>query len=379
MKSSPRFRPAFTLVELLVVIAIIGILIALLLPAVQAAREAARRSQCTNNLRQIGVALHNYNDTYKQLPFNSLCDNNWNPIANGGGHWQNGSKGGIFVKLLPYMERQALFDKMKKATNNWEDQIGFRHKAVDDFIPDNTYTAVTSGRKEQWIHHVFIPNLWCPSSDSPKFRNNRAYAEDGRALHCYSFSWGAQRTAGGCRDQGIFQWEGDFFDQPGDRNPGHAHHGDRWEPRHISGPFSNSYYGATYGEISDGLSNTIFAGEILPDERSHAWDRGWSLGQGETVGTSAPIGAPISGVGESQVYPHESIDPGKQFLGHTCTSWGESYSYGFRSNHNGRGANVLLGDGSIQYYFHNIDYALYQRLGARRDGLVVNPKDVAGR
>ncbi len=99
MKQMNRGRAGFTLVELLVVIAIIGILVALLLPAVQAAREAARRMQCTNNMKQLGLAIHNYHDTNKKLP----------PRI--GGSYINGvnySPSGI-MRLLPYMEQAPLY------------------------------------------------------------------------------------------------------------------------------------------------------------------------------------------------------------------------------------------------------------------------------
>jgi prepilin-type N-terminal cleavage/methylation domain-containing protein/prepilin-type processing-associated H-X9-DG protein len=93
---SVRRKAGFTLVELLVVIAIIGILIALLLPAVQAAREAARRTQCTNNLKQTALAVHNYTDTYKMLPSAGYDSTR--------GH-------SFWVALSPFMEQQAFFDR----------------------------------------------------------------------------------------------------------------------------------------------------------------------------------------------------------------------------------------------------------------------------
>ena len=102
------WRRAFTLVELLVVIAIIGILIALLLPAVQAAREAARRSQCQNNLKQFGLAIHNFADTHKTLP--PLCIQN--------------RRASLWVFILPYMEQETLYEPIdlgRQVFNAWWD------------------------------------------------------------------------------------------------------------------------------------------------------------------------------------------------------------------------------------------------------------------
>src|SRR5215813_13484437 len=115
--SPPRRRPAFTLIELLVVIAIIGVLIALLLPAVQAAREAARRIQCTNNLKQIGLALHNYEGTVGSFPsgvISALANPNWTippgqctafPTDRGPG-WS------LFALMFPYLEQQVLTNSL---------------------------------------------------------------------------------------------------------------------------------------------------------------------------------------------------------------------------------------------------------------------------
>jgi prepilin-type N-terminal cleavage/methylation domain-containing protein len=110
MKRSSSFGRGFTLVELLVVIAIIGILIALLLPAVQAAREAARRSQCTNNLKQMGLALHNYHDVFLTFPQAVLkSGSNTNP-------WHSYS---VHTAILPFMEQRPLYDKIKSVSLNF--------------------------------------------------------------------------------------------------------------------------------------------------------------------------------------------------------------------------------------------------------------------
>jgi prepilin-type N-terminal cleavage/methylation domain-containing protein len=139
-------RSGFTLVELLVVIAIIGILVALLLPAIQAAREAARRTQCSNNAKQIGLALHNYHDTHQAFPAGA-----WNFSAAGVTNDSctapaSGRRAPWTVLILPYMEYQALYE-----TADLEAQ----------FVCSNTEPPTSGPNREVW--NTNVPTYQCPS------------------------------------------------------------------------------------------------------------------------------------------------------------------------------------------------------------------------
>ncbi|NLX96090.1 MAG: DUF1559 domain-containing protein [Rhodopirellula sp.] len=130
----------FTLVELLVVIAIIGILIALLLPAVQAAREAARRSQCSNNMKQLGLALHNYHDTMRAFPIGSELNNSNSRACN----WR--------VGILPYMEQETVYDQINFLSGSFWAHSGFGVNSVlytariDGFVcPSSPHGATNVG------------------------------------------------------------------------------------------------------------------------------------------------------------------------------------------------------------------------------------------
>ncbi|HTN75701.1 MAG TPA: DUF1559 domain-containing protein, partial [Pirellulaceae bacterium] len=129
-----RRSRAFTLVELLVVIAIIGVLVALLLPAVQAAREAARRMQCTNNLKQIGLAILNYENTHKSLPPGGLMQ------KSGFGHsW--------WVRILPYVEQNAVYEKF------------------DQNAPDSGWLGFEMPKaNRELLCTSYFPFMYCPSS-----------------------------------------------------------------------------------------------------------------------------------------------------------------------------------------------------------------------
>ncbi len=310
-------RRAFTLIELLVVIAIIAVLIALLLPAVQQAREAARRSTCQNNLKQLGLACHNYVDTNKTLPcFNSeiLTTGNWGV-----------ERGTPFVGLLPYIDQAPLYNGLNMS---FQGQLGS--------------TSVNG----QLVRLIAMPNLLCPSDDiDPLF--------GGWSQTNYAPSIGAQRMGGpnGCDP---YPPATAIVPNPYPQNRwatvDHSNTGDK---NALSGMFSRLVWSARFADVKDGLTNTIMMGEVRPlcfDHRT-----GWSHFNGHWVATTAPIN-----------YPTCPEDQG--IAGFTACNQINNWntSIGFKSNHSG-GAQFLMGDGSVHFLSENIDYLIYQFLGDRRD------------
>jgi prepilin-type N-terminal cleavage/methylation domain-containing protein len=139
-----RRKTAFTLVELLVVIAIIGMLIALLLPAVQAAREAARRMQCSNHMKQLGLAVHNFHDTYNALPPSAISEN-----------W-NGNTGYVafFVFLYPFIEQTNLYELVNSRTNGMSTRCGMPNGS-------NFWHNLTTDQQKMFGG---VPVMYCPSA-----------------------------------------------------------------------------------------------------------------------------------------------------------------------------------------------------------------------
>ncbi len=321
-----RRSSGFTLIELLVVIAIIAVLIALLLPAVQQAREAARRSSCKNNLKQYGLALHNYHDVYGRFP---IAGQNWgNPHLG----WQ--------VRILPFADQAPLFNAV-------------------NFSSPNAYNALLNG-KELRRHQV--PYAICPSDASGDVDANWAQASYGGCL-------GSQRTPSADGACNLFMTPVVHY---ADSNPPNANdlgggdhdHGNADRKLGIAGVFGRLLAEKIAVEdIVDGTTNTIMVGEILPacnDHRSGWWDYN---GMGNA---HASTSVPLNTMNTCQK-PYTPITP--QYP--ACTNMNNwNLSWGFRSAHVG-GAQFLLADGSVRFISQNIDYNTYQNIGTRNDGKVV--------
>jgi len=328
-----RYR-AFTLVELLVVIAIIGILIALLLPAVQAAREAARRSQCSNNLKQLGLALHNYHDTFKEFPPGGLWayGNPWGPTWPG----PNPERGSTLMHLLPFVEQAALFD------------------AIDFTSASAAHTQLVNGKQ---VEDHIIPGFVCPSDT-----NGGLFTPPGstnpRAVHNYTGTEGpAGKGSSGpsgcdnCPDGPAFNNLLVNCDPP---LPGAPFSGESKGPfLRISNPWCS-----TMTEITDGLSNSIFMGEVRRDCSTHV-QIGWASANGQHGMTTTAI--PIN---------YDSCSKVDSGIGDCWRSCNWNTAFGYKSLHPG-GAMFVFGDGATHFISETINFCLYQKLGHRADGLPV--------
>jgi len=293
-----RQPSAFTLVELLVVIAIIGMLIALLLPAVQAAREAARRIQCTNNLKQLAIALHNNHDTYGEFPVNSVLQKT-GAYYNAPGSWQGNTSAGAgtattgfngyqygrlayITALLPFMEYVPLYDQcMISRCSNAGDVGSPASPASANYI--NPF-LVDDRDDQPWLKQV--PGLLCPSDSGDRMGQGFSILNNtdnrlGRINYmCSVGDWPALDIYA-CRSSGdlnatrndlAFHFGGTTTGTPpvnltaeNYRNDRGAFCGYEWAPGSPAGAAAVKVHekvgGKSMGGIPDGTSNTIALAE----------------------------------------------------------------------------------------------------------------------
>ena len=338
-RSAKHTRSAFTLIELLVVIAIIAVLIALLLPAVQQAREAARRTQCKNNLKQLGLAIHNYHDVYGQFPL-TVYGTALPPGTS--------SKGSYLIRLLPYIEQAPLFSALDFSIQ------GVGAPTMFETVPNFEGQKDSNG---QLYRQKVIPAFICPTDSGQTINVDFSAAKSN-----YAMSMGNQLMNGVSTPWGTCsQYPGNNFPSTSLANAGNS-----WDPDRISGVVSKYNWAARIGELTDGTSNTILVGEIRPN-CGESTRFGWFHFNSLWVATTAPINYPILCVGQDSGWDAGSAPPGKT----ACNQYQNlQTSQGFKSMHTG-GANFTLGDGSVRFLSENIDYMTFQRLGDRRDGQVI--------
>lgn len=317
---------AFTLIELLVVIAIIAVLIALLLPAVQQAREAARRSQCKNNLKQIGLALHNYHDTHTVFApgaFWALPNTAPHPCV--GSTHQHAS---ILVHILPFIDQAPLYNR-------------FDFTRCDTDAGWNT-TAGGAGTN-------VVPPYLCPSDTTPP----KNTSNPPRGVHNYAACFGSGNTSGAATGNPNCQC---------DRTPFQSWIQANTNPNSVPGMFTRAWRSSGIRDNVDGTSNTIYFGEVRPECSAHA-NAGWASSNNGNglVSTIIPINYNSCNTA-TPPNPASACD-------YRC-NW--VTELGFKSRHVG-GAHMLMGDGAVRFMSENIDMNTYSRLGSKADG---NPVDV---
>jgi prepilin-type N-terminal cleavage/methylation domain-containing protein/prepilin-type processing-associated H-X9-DG protein len=336
-----RSRRGFTLIELLVVIAIIAVLIGLLVPAVQKVREAANRMSCTNNLKQLGLAMHNYHQTYDKLPF-----------GEGPGSSQVGTSLGTAVTargccwgdwqslLLPYLEQETMFRLWRNhggSDNSGRAMTGTSNRLRYGDTPN--VENVTSKR---------LTVLTCPS-DQPNpgaIRPTFSGVQYSITSHNYVVNYGNGTN-----------FQGDPLPPGSTPNPLPA----TW--RFLGAPFGMVPYIQRIADITDGTSNTLMASETVQglgsDLRGFTW---WAPGAQFTSVYPPNTSAPDIVTQNCNNQPLYNLP---------CVNNGGAWNIqAARSRHPG-GVNVLLCDGSVRFVQQNIDINIWRALSTTRGGEVI--------
>jgi type II secretory pathway pseudopilin PulG len=323
-------------VELLVVIAIIGILIALLLPAVQAAREAARRSQCTNNLKQLALACHNYHDTFKKLPLNYATGAN--PYADPNTD-ALGRSASWMQMVLPFIEQQALYDMINF---NYDVTLDPRNGATitNPVNPSNAYVART-----------VVTAYLCPSDGNNSngimgTRRNRTANGAQWAVTNYKGVCGANWGWGNFQTQPPSVFANTPFGQSADGlNAGNG--------IFFRGQTANRPCATKMSSITDGTSNTLMIGEVVPRWCTHTW--WWWFN-----GTTATCAIPLNVSAQCRNTGNRVAD-----LDNCWDDWGNNYS--FMSRHPG-GGQFALGDASVRFVSQTVDLTVYRGMSTMGGG-----------
>jgi prepilin-type N-terminal cleavage/methylation domain-containing protein len=380
-------RRAFTLIELLVVIAIIAILIALLVPAVQKVREAAARAQCQNNLKQIGLAIHNYHGTNKFYPNLALCGagaEDFNPgMISAWAHFRHTP---VSVFLLPYLEQDTIFQRWNLTNPN--------ASGVDTANPG------PMGDFNMNLASRLLPVFLCPSMPTPI---NPAYA----GYSSYGWSRGNYRVTNGWSAAVNLEYAGITT---GTAPPGYGWTaGDgmfvtafemgasfstikRWKDANPGNPPTQNIpylpyaqYKMKFAQITDGLSNTFAAGELshnlqgymtttvngvnigttpVPSSGTTAW--GATTGDYFCDGTTNIKMNTLSG----PYYSRTDASAAPSQYAYFANLVANSPQFGWRSNHPA-GCNFCFADGTVRFISQGIDMITYRALGSRNGGETV--------
>jgi prepilin-type N-terminal cleavage/methylation domain-containing protein/prepilin-type processing-associated H-X9-DG protein len=324
-----KCRAGFTIIELLVAIAIIGVLVALLMPAIQAARESARRAQCSNQLRQLALAMQNYHAAHRTLPSGSYC------IA-GSAHC--GSLYGChnwFTSLLPFTEESALAARLNTKRRTYQEP--------------NMSTIL--GR--------VLPSLKCPSDPAEALQGHHRFADSGcppgviiagpfsraiRSMGMWYVPSGGPVAPGGSGTCMVPKSESLNNLNCVSRNQGYAGNG-------APGMFSSGWIGYNFKQCTDGLSKTLLIGEALPD-----YQKDFMLFNSHYI-------VATTNLPPNQIFATNCQPQPTDWVLNSCHFW----ALGYNSHHPG-GVNVAMADGSAHFIAETVDYHVWVYLGHRADG-----------